>query len=242
MMGSRTTRGFASGSWLRAVTFLTLAFTPALARAQYVTLNSSGGIDTDDGIKTYAGELLQMQVVRQGDAQFYDPTSLPGDLYSPDFRQALAVGSTTYGDSMNQAFSAVSQALTGTGTESDPYVAVTVVNAGTTGVSLRQELRYVYPSDVLTVIVDVTPPSDNTDVVKLYMGGDTYLSGGDRGAAYIEPTTSAPTIVGVTRAGQYMVFIQGDRTYSAYYSGYYGDATDLILDGGDYDDTLDYDE
>jgi len=246
MMGSRTTRGLASGSWLRTVTFLTLSLTPALARAQYVTLNSSGGIDTDDGIKVYAGELLQMQVERQGATQFYSPASLPGDddpfSLSLDFRQALAVGSTTYGGSMNQAFSAVSQALTGTGTESDPYVAVTVVNAGTTGVSLRQELRYVYPSDVLTVIVDVTPPSDNTDVIKLYMGGDTYLSGGDNGAAYIEPTTSTPTIVGVTKAGQYMVFIQGDRTFSAYYSGFYGEASSLIQNGGDYDDTLDYDE
>jgi hypothetical protein len=139
----------------------------------------------------YLGNELGMQVDYDtvGNGQVYPEDSQPGDfgtfvvvdgaLYAPDFdnhpNSAVDIGTYT-------PFTPVSQtAVSGAGTSTDPYTVVTVVNAGSTGISIEQTVEYVDGEDTFSTQTVLTNNSGTAHTVLLYRAMDCYLGGDDEG-------------------------------------------------------------
>jgi hypothetical protein len=193
----------ASAGPLLALLGLGLWTTPTALAAQ--TINSTGGTTASNGIRVIVGENTQLQIVRLGTGQLYSPSAVPPST-SIFNSILLAHGSNIYRSNGNapaasggSVWTNVSQsAVTGTGTAQDPYTVVTVVAAGSTGITLTETVTYAYPEGYFVIQVDVSAPSTNTSNIKLYHLMDTYLAGGDNGPAYVDNTTN-PTAVGTSK-------------------------------------------
>ena len=184
-----------------------------------------------NGLTIEINDNATFQILRNGSEQLYQPEGV-----------ALAVGSAVSHDSIDDAtpWTPIAQsAVTGEGTLASPYEVITTVG-NSQGFQVTTTVRYVVPQTFLDLKVVVTPPADNTQVVKLYHGVDTYLAGGDEGAAFVLPQTGNPSVLGVTRGGQYEVFITGNRPWDRYYSAYYGGVYSEPAGGNDLSDTLDF--
>ncbi|MDP2305729.1 MAG: MopE-related protein [Pseudomonadota bacterium] len=220
------------------------AFAPAAMAAQ--TLNSTGGTSAADGLRIVTGENTQLQVYRLGSGQVYSPSAAPPS--SSNFNTvALAVGSSMYAASCGTCtavggttWTNISQsAVSGSGTSADPYTVRTVVAAGTTGITLTQDIEYVYPEDYFFLTLEVDVPATNTAIIKLAHLVDTYLLGGDAGPAYVDSSTD-PRVVGVFKSSTYEAFVSLGDNWDHYYSAHYNTQFSQIAAGGNLLDTLDY--
>ncbi|RHA43551.1 DUF11 domain-containing protein [Cellulomonas rhizosphaerae] len=120
--------------------------------------------------------------------------SINGTLYGP---ASVPAGS---GASPITAWTRVSQsAVSGSGTDADPFQLVTVVRAGSTGVTLRQTDSYVVGSDQYDTSVVISNGSGTTQLGNLYTAGDCYLQNSDSG--YGKVFGSSPACTSSTSAG-----------------------------------------
>lgn len=211
-----------------------------------VVINAAGGQTSADGLRIHLGNRGGIQVVSAGSGQYYgDVPTGPNGVNNGYFMAVGPAGSATvYGPQLDiqwtaTAWTPVSQtAVTGQGTAADPYQVITIVSAG--GFRLAQTVRYVVPNVYFEVQLTLVPPAGNTQNVRVYHWLDTYLAGGDYGAAFWQPNSN-PTVVGVEKNGQYELLIQGSRAWNAYFSGAYYRPGQLMELGGALDNTLDID-
>ncbi len=197
---------------------------PALAASQAIT--SSGPLTsitiTDD---------LNCAVNHTGDAsgEFFGGTAC-GTL--------VAVGGTLFGPvyipagsfaSPRTAFTPVSQsAVTGTGTNADPYRIVTVVGLGSTGLQITETDTYVVGQETYRTDVAIGNPGGSAADAILYRAGDCYLQNSDSGFGAADAATGAVscvagvddgtgTIVPGTRIEQWYPLSAGSSYYESYY-------------------------
>jgi uncharacterized repeat protein (TIGR01451 family) len=100
----------------------------------------------------------------------------------------IAVGGAIYGPSSIPAgnspggYTPVSQsAVTGSGTNVDPYKIVTVVDVGTTGLRITETDSYVVGQEAYRTDVQVANTGTQAASTILYRGGDCYLQNSDLG-------------------------------------------------------------
>ncbi|MCL4228445.1 MAG: DUF4215 domain-containing protein, partial [Myxococcales bacterium] len=226
-----------------AVAVATLGVAGEAAAQQ--TINPSGGTGAADGLRIVIEPNTNVQIHRAGARQLYEPDGVvlaAGTTMTGNPRQAGSIPGAT-------GWTTVAQTpATGAGTSADPFaVATTVQNAA--GFTVTQTIRYVVPEPFFDLSVLVTPPGGNTSAVKIYHLTDTYLSGGDNGAAFWQPDTgvnpppTTPTVLGVTKnvggVDQYQVFIAGNRLWDRYYSANYYPQFEQVESGGDLGNDLD---
>lgn len=212
-----------------------------------VVINEQGGVTSEDGLRIHLGNLGGIQVVRNGTGQYYGDVPVGPEGVNNGFFMAIGAegAATVYGPQLDiewQAtpWTAVSQSeVTGQGTVEAPYRVVTVVTAG--GFTFAQTVSYVAPRVYFDVRLTLLPPAGNNQNVRVYHWLDTYLSGGDFGAAFRQPDVGHPTVVGVARNGQYGLLIAGNRAWDAYFSGAYYVPGELMELGGALDNWLDTD-
>ena len=162
--------------------------------AQAVVDISSAGPLTN----IYLSNLLNCQVSHTGDTdfEFFDPSDTTGDCVT-----ALVTGGTLYrpqvinaggAASPFTAFTGVSQtAVTGTGTEADPFKVITVVDAGSSGLRLTETDTYVVGSESYRTDVQVSNTLSTGGAISfiLYRAGDCFLQGSDEGFGDLGGTT-----------------------------------------------------
>jgi hypothetical protein len=118
---------------------------------------------------------LGMEVYYEGAEQFYNDDA--GGTF-------LQVGGLIYGEQppANNGFAPIAftpisnDGPNGSGTRSDPFVVVTVVEAGNTGVRLTQTTRYVDGDPLYDVDIVVTNRTESAQTVKIFHGADLYLN------------------------------------------------------------------
>lgn len=212
---------------------LVAALAPALVFAQ-VVINPTGGTTSSNGIRVTVGNTGQVQVLRLGTGQFYNPSLTAGatTISSMDNGVFLAVGNTVVGP-RNFAtvagpgvtlveWTPVSNTLTPQGSGG---TATTVLRAtvGTNTYTLTVTWQYVYPNDFVTVTHALTVPAGNTATIRLYQGFDAYLGGDDFGPSF--SSVGPPTLVGGYRPASNIVEAWRYRSgiaWTGYFAGFYG--------------------
>src|SRR5262249_16952636 len=85
--------------------------------------------------------------------------------------------------------------VSGTGTFDDPFLLTTGVDAGSTGVSLRQSDRYVQGEGAYRTDLTLTNHSATPQTITLYRAGDCQLGDFDTGFGRINPSTGGASCV-----------------------------------------------
>jgi cysteine-rich repeat protein len=215
-----------------------------VAHAQQ-TINPTGGTDATNGLRIVIQPNTAFQIYRNNANQLFRSN---GDGLD------LAVGTAVTGTNVSgaAAWTTVAQtAVTGAGTAVAPWQVTTTVRT-TTNFVVAMTIRYVLPDDTLDLQVVITPPAGNAEQVKYYHYFDSYLSGGDNGAAFwqpnstINPPPTIPTVLGVTKlvgaVRQYEVFIAGTPLWNRYYSAQYSAPYSQMSNGGNLSNALDTNE
>ena len=136
-----------------------------------------------------------------GTGQFYPPDCTAGQ--TADSGVFAGIGTTIFGpDFNNHPCGSASNSYTpwtpvslspvsGTGTSSDPFTVVIVVNAGISGVQLTETITYVNGDAKATIVLSwtATPPpgiplATPTVAVNAFVGSDLYLADNDRGFSF----------------------------------------------------------
>jgi len=127
---------------------------------------------------------LNCQVAHLGDPGF---EFFPNDMQLGACGTFLTVGGTLYGPAIVPAggnatprtpWTPASQTLvTGSGTSSDPFKIVTVVAAGTTGITVTETDSYVVGQEVYRTDVRLDNSGASARAVLLYRAGDCFLGG-----------------------------------------------------------------
>ena len=135
-------------------------------------------------------------------AEFYPTSSTIGACGT-----FLSVGGTLYspsdvpagGSAEGTPFTPVSQsAVSGSGTQANPYKIVTKVNAGTTGLQIIQTDSYVVGQESYRTDVKVQNLGGSSQDAILYRAGDCYLQNSDFGLGSADAATGAVScVVGV---------------------------------------------
>jgi uncharacterized repeat protein (TIGR01451 family) len=96
-------------------------------------------------------------------------------------------------------YTAVSQsAVTGSGTIADPYMIVTVVDLGTTGMRITETDSYIVGQESYRTDVTVANAGAQTKTALLYRAGDCYLQNSDLGFGSVDTSTGAVACVAGT--------------------------------------------
>ncbi len=160
---------------------LVLAAGPALADANITTTGPLTSVFTSND--------LNCAVNHTGDtsAEFYGGTACA---------TLIATGGTLYGPanipagdnaSPRTTFTIVSQSeVSGAGTSANPYKVTTVVQAGTSGLTLTQTDSYVVGEESYTTDVAIHNTSGGSRSAILYRAGDCYLQNSDTGFGRID--------------------------------------------------------
>jgi uncharacterized repeat protein (TIGR01451 family) len=148
----------------------------------------------------------------------------------------IAVGGAIYGPSAIPAgnspggYTPVSQsAVTGSGTNVDPYKIVTVVDVGTTGLRITETDSYVVGQEAYRTDVQVSNTGTQAASAILYRGGDCYLQNSDLGFGSTGSPAGAVACVAAadpndppagpgTRIEQWIPLTSGSHYIEAFYS------------------------
>ncbi|MEO7200660.1 MAG: hypothetical protein ABIY56_10655 [Dokdonella sp.] len=114
------------------------------------------------------------------------------DLYAPDYA-AHPSGSATGSLGIYTAFTPTGlSAVSGAGSAANPY-RVTVTSAlGGTGIVASEEVSYVDGQNYFEKQFTLTNNGAASQEVRIFLGGDIYLAGDDRGIPYLEAASSSP--------------------------------------------------
>jgi hypothetical protein len=192
----------------------------ALPAAADASITSAGPL-TQVGV----GSNLNCSANHTGDTsgEFFADTScgtwivVGGTLYGPPL---LATGFTP------TAYTQVSQtAVTGTGTNANPFKVVTVADAGSTGVRLTQTDTYTTGLESFRTDVVVSNTSGSSQSVRLYRAADCFLQNSDSGFGALDTGTGAVACTtGLdpgARIEQWFPITSGSHAYEAGYSTVY---------------------
>lgn len=194
----------------------------ALAASHVIT--SSGPLTN-----IYISDTLNCQVSHTGDGafEFYPPSSQLGDCGT-----FVIIGGTLYGfapfggsaagaASPRTAFTPVSQsAVLGSGTTADPYRIVTVVAAGTTGVTLTETDSYVVGQEVYRTDVQLANAGATDVTVLVYRAGDCFLQSSDFGFGRVGPGGAIACTADTTatsRIEQWVPITGGSHYYETFF-------------------------
>lgn len=155
--------------------------------------------------------------------------SVGGTLYSPS---DIPAGSSAEGT----PFTPVGQsAVTGSGTRTNPYKIVTVVDAGTTGLRITQTDTYTIGDEAYRTVVKVNNRGSSSQNAILYRAGDCYLQNSDYGLGSADTTTGAVRCVvgienssGQTVPGERFIEWTPLSSGSSYYEARYSEIWDKI--------------
>jgi len=217
---------------------LLLLLLPTAAFAQ-VTINPSGGTGPGTGIRVHVGPTGQVQVIRNGNGQFYSPSATPGATTNPGISTGLsngvylAVGTTNVFGPLHFAatpvtgitaaeFTPISNTLTPQPSGSGSATTVLRATVGGRNYDVSVRYDYVFPNDFVTVTHTLTIPSGNTVPVRLYHALDAYLGGDDNGPSFF--VQGPPTVVGGFRQLSNIVLawrFRGGVPWTGYYGGFY---------------------
>jgi len=176
---------------------------------QLLTINPSGGTDTDDGLKIDVAS-TQLQVTRDGATQLYGVLNPP--LPDPNFTTAMynyfsvtfdENGTNQVLDSYWENYSWVSG--TSAASLSDDGKSGNIVNTltsepilGSDGrVELEVTFSYTFPNQYLTVATKLTLPVGWTYPARLYWNADATLAGNDDGDQFEGVSASGQQVRGV---------------------------------------------
>lgn len=208
-------------------------------------INAPGGTNSNDGIRLNISGAGNMQIIRKGTGQIYQPgnsllvgTTKPFDIPGSTHGLALSIGRDIFksgslspqgsvGDKYLVPITSTQQSLI----ESTPghFENTIKMKAEKNGLTYFLDVKYTYnyPDPSVTIDYKVTIPPGNTDKVQLAHGWDTYLSGGDSGPGFVKGT--APNYV-------MGVFKQASSSYEAFqyksgvaWSGYFSAAYGLLV-------------
>jgi MSHA biogenesis protein MshQ len=161
-----------------------------------VTLNSGGGTNASNGLRTIIDQNTQIQVFSSGSGQLYSPSASPsssnldngiymranGTVYGPDHFQYNAAG--TYSTT---SITAVSPTTASAGVVQTTTSKFTLPNSSTlvAGPQVQIDWSYTYPYTFVTASVTITIPLlypvSSSNPVRYYHAVDTYLGGSDCG-------------------------------------------------------------
>ena|GEM_PF-2675419 len=140
-----------------------------------------------------------------------------GMVYGPG---QVPAGQTT------NAYTWVSNSLSGTGTSGDPWKATTIVNVGNTGLRLQQEIKYVNGDSYVTYSWRVSNATSNTISYTLFHAADLYTQNSDFGYGYYGASTGA--IGGYNSSHSFYQYFHPITSGSHYFEGYYSDTWQRI--------------
>ena len=193
-----------------------LVATPSFAAVDdpgvLVTVNPSGGVDLNDGLKLDIA-FGQIQIGRNGSGQLYSDTDVPDPTESTTmsnyFVVALSDGTNisfvgSY-DPTESGTGAVNQwdSFTSEATLTDSDKSGVVVNhlkygTGTSEILLDVTWTYTYPNQYFNVAANLTLGSDYTGQQhKIYWYTDSYLEGSDEGNQFGGITPGGQEVAGV---------------------------------------------
>jgi len=213
------------------------------------------GYDVNGSGPNYFPELGSDQVYYSADAQWCCGGAGP----------VLAVGSTSFGaagaadgsdadpwntvsvSGLGGALQLVSGDAPHTSTAKGSALATLTYNATVGGLtySVKREINYVYPNNFYDEVWTVTVPTGNTEIVKLYVGGDAAPGDNDNGVGSTAVRSGLRTIYEANPdSGQYISY--GERSvasaFTHYFVGHYSDPYNLINGGLDLDDSTNVNE
>ncbi|MFA6059820.1 MAG: T9SS type A sorting domain-containing protein [Taibaiella sp.] len=213
------------------------------------TLNATGGTDSTNGLRVSIGSTGVLQIQRLNMGQIYSPGNMPSatpiNTVGTYNSISLSVGSTLF--SSNAGFGAIPWIImyntcqatinAQTGMQRDTIVMQGIVGLRT--YTVRAIFSYTTPNDYFTIDYQVTIPPGNTSVVKLSHAFDSYLGGNDNGPGFLSgiiPNLTVGTFKpGVVEAFRY----RNGMPWTQYYSAYYDDIYDLVVNGGDLNNLID---
>jgi uncharacterized repeat protein (TIGR01451 family) len=195
------------------------------AAATTATITSAGPLNN-----IYIGSQLNCQVDHTGDTDHEFYGDVPGACAT-----LIATGGTLYGPSSipaggsaspRTAYTEVSQSpVTGSGTSSDPFQVVTVVDAGSSGLRLTETDSYIVGTETYRTDVQVSNTSDGSQSFILYRAGDCFLQNSDAGFGDLLPDGSVGChasddggITPGTRIERWIPITGGSSAYEAGYS------------------------
>lgn len=155
-----------------------------------------------------------------------------GDLHDEFFGPGscgtnIRVGGVLYGH-LGSEFTPVSSNTTGTGSAIDPYVIVTTVNAGDTGVSLVQTDTWALGATVYTTSVAIHNQGAQGVDFELYRSGDCYVADNDHGYGRITSGSVSCENGDRTRAITWATATEGVSLYEDHFATNY----DRVRAGG----------
>jgi hypothetical protein len=205
---------------------------PALSLAQ-VVINPTGGTTASNGIRLTIGNTGQLQVLRLGSGQLYNPNLAPGATTNSSMTNGvfLAVGNTVVGPQnfatvagtgvTLQEWTPVSNTLTPQGSGGTATTALRATVGGRT-YDLTVTWQYVFPNDFVQVTHSLTVPSGNPATIRLYHAFDAYLGGDDFGPSFF--SLGPPALVGGYRPASNIVEawrFRGGIPWTGYFAGFY---------------------
>jgi LPXTG-motif cell wall-anchored protein len=219
-----------------------LVATPSFAAVDdpgvLVTVNPSGGVGLDDGLKLDIA-FGQIQIGRNGSGQLYDETDIPdptdAEAMSNYFTVALSdgtnisfVGSPDPTESGTGAVNAwdsfTSEATLTDGDKSGVVINHLKYGTGSSEVLLDVTWTYTYPNQWFNVSANLTLGSDYTGLQhKVYWFTDSYLEGADEGNQFGGFTPGGQEVAGVvSQSGtQIESFRQVAGQSLKWFTGYY---------------------
>jgi hypothetical protein len=231
----------------RLVAVLTLASAGLMVGAVAAPVPSAGA---DQAITT-SGPLTSIGVTSDLSCSVNEVGDNSGEFYGENAcATEISVAGTTYGPAAIPAgnspggFIPVSQTgVTGSGTNADPYVVVTVVDVASTGLTITETDTYVVGDDSYRTDVLVSNTTGSPIDAVVYRGGDCYLHAGDTGFGSVgspsgavacvapDPITATPT----SQVLQWAPLTAG----SDYFEGGYGSLWANMSSGQPLPDTCD---
>jgi hypothetical protein len=111
--------------------------------------------------------------------------------------------------------------------------------------TLKRVVTYTFPNNYYDETWTVTIPSGNTEVVKLYVGGDTAPGGSDVGTGQLREVNGLKLIYSANpESGQYIGYSELDAgsAWTRYWSADFYDPYEVIAVAGDIENTIEADE
>lgn len=159
---------------------LALAVAPAADAAQQIIASSGGPLT-----QIWLNDNLGCQADHSGDTshEFFGGTN-PGSCGT-----YLSAGGTSFGPRTTAYTPGSQTGVAGSGTSGNPFKVVTVVVAGTTGLSITQTDTYVAGQESYRTDISVTNSGRADVAAALYHAGDCFLQNSDTGFGFFDPST-----------------------------------------------------